>query len=423
MRADLRRKVEVTQWLFWQMGGLGPMAGQNHHFSQYAPTKIPYAIDRYVSETNRLYGVLNRRLADRAFVAGEYSIADMATYPWIVPYERQGQNLQDFPHLKRWFENIKARPAVVRAYAKAKEINTQPTVTEESKRILLDRRRQPSRAKGHPFVGRQLYDLAGAEAERRFSPYCWRTKMALIHKGLPFDTIPWRFNEKSVIAFSGQGRVPVLSDGDQVVSDSWTIATYLEDAIQIVRHCFVAREAARLPGLSMPGRMAFWLAGSCVWSSPTSSRISIRRTALTFARREKSASARSWRRSALIGKRMCQHSARPWSRFAPCLQPSPIWAVRCRPTPIMPFSAVSSGRDASVHSHCCLRTTRCGRGAIGCFRHLADLPAKRLVIRYDVSDCQRRTGRHSPIRSPIITQSLLTHHQGAGRDLRRGCRG
>ena len=137
MRADLRRKVEITQWLFWQMGGLGPMAGQNHLFSQYVPTKIPYAIDRYVSETNRLYGVLNKRLADRAFVAGEYSIADMATYPWIVPHESQGQKLEDFPHLKRWFENIKARPAVVRAYAKAKEINTQPTVTEESKRILF----------------------------------------------------------------------------------------------------------------------------------------------------------------------------------------------------------------------------------------------------------------------------------------------
>lgn len=150
----------------------------------------------------------------------------------------------------------------------------------------------------------------------------------------------------------------------------------LRTPIQIVRHCFMAREAARSPGLSMPGRVAFWLAGSCVWSSPTSSRISIRRTALTFARREKCASARSWRGSALIGKRMCQHSARPWSRFAPCLQPSPIWAVRFRPTPIMPFSAVSSGRDASVHSHCCLRKTRCGRGAIGCFRHLADLPAK-----------------------------------------------
>jgi GSH-dependent disulfide-bond oxidoreductase len=137
MSADLRDRVGVTQWLFWQMGGLGPMAGQNHHFRQYAPTKIPYAIDRYVKETNRLYGVLNQRLADRQFIAGEYSIADMAAYPWIVPHERQGQNLESFPHLKRWFEAIKARPAVVRAYAKAKEINTQPTVTEESKSILF----------------------------------------------------------------------------------------------------------------------------------------------------------------------------------------------------------------------------------------------------------------------------------------------
>jgi GST-like protein len=137
MHSDFRRKVEVTQWLFWQMGGLGPMAGQNHHFSQYAPKKISYAIDRYVKETNRLYGVLDKRLAHREFIAGEYSIADMATYPWIVPYERQGQKLQDFPHLKRWFENIKARAAVVRAYDKAKKINTQPTVTEESKRILF----------------------------------------------------------------------------------------------------------------------------------------------------------------------------------------------------------------------------------------------------------------------------------------------
>lgn len=137
MRADLRRKVEVIQWLFWQMGGLGPMAGQNHHFGQYAPERLPYAIDRYVKETNRLYGVLNKRLADREFIAGEYSIADMATYPWIVPYERQGQKLEDFPHLKRWFESIKARPAVERAYKTAKEINTQPTITEESKRLLF----------------------------------------------------------------------------------------------------------------------------------------------------------------------------------------------------------------------------------------------------------------------------------------------
>lgn len=135
---DLRGRVEVLQWLFWQMGGLGPMAGQNHHFVQYAPEKIPYAIERYVKETNRLYGVLNKRLADRAFVAGEeYSIADMACYPWIVPHKRQEQNLDDFPHLKRWFEAIRARPATVRAYEIAKEVNTQPTVSDESKSILF----------------------------------------------------------------------------------------------------------------------------------------------------------------------------------------------------------------------------------------------------------------------------------------------
>jgi GSH-dependent disulfide-bond oxidoreductase len=134
---DLRGRVEVLQWLFWQMGGLGPMAGQNHHFSNYAPEKIPYAIDRYVKETNRLYGVLDKRLSDRPFIAGAYSIADMATYPWIVPYERQGQRLEDFPHLKRWFEAIADRPAVKRAYARGKEINTQPTVSEEAKKILF----------------------------------------------------------------------------------------------------------------------------------------------------------------------------------------------------------------------------------------------------------------------------------------------
>jgi GST-like protein len=136
--ADARGRVEVTQWLFWQMAGLGPMAGQNHHFRNYAHEKIPYAIDRYVNETNRLYGVLNKRLADRPFVAGSYSIADMAAYPWIVPHQNQGQSLDDFPHLKRWFETIKSRPAVIRAYDKAKAINTQPSVmTEESRRILF----------------------------------------------------------------------------------------------------------------------------------------------------------------------------------------------------------------------------------------------------------------------------------------------
>lgn len=134
---DLRGRVEVLQWLFWQMGGLGPMLGQNHHFSMYAPEKIPYAINRYVNETNRLYGVLNKRLETREFVAGAYSIADMASYPWIVPWKRQGQNLDDFPHLKRWFEAIRNRPATLRAYAKADAINTQPTVSEEAKKILF----------------------------------------------------------------------------------------------------------------------------------------------------------------------------------------------------------------------------------------------------------------------------------------------
>ncbi|MGE8611379.1 MAG: glutathione binding-like protein [Achromobacter veterisilvae] len=136
--SDLRGRAEVSQWLFWQMGGLGPMAGQNHHFSGYAPERIPYAIDRYVKETNRLYGVLNKRLADREFVAGDYSIADMAAYPWIVPHAKQGQDLNDFPHLKRWFDAIAARPATQRAYALADTVNTAPSVSdEESRRILF----------------------------------------------------------------------------------------------------------------------------------------------------------------------------------------------------------------------------------------------------------------------------------------------
>ena len=134
---DLHGRIEVMQWLFWQMGGLGPMAGQNHHFRQYAPEKIPYAIERYVNETNRLYGVLDKRLANREFIAGDYSIADMASYPWVVPYERQGQKLDDFPNLKRWFETIRARPAVVRAYELAKKINVQPTVSDKSRSVLF----------------------------------------------------------------------------------------------------------------------------------------------------------------------------------------------------------------------------------------------------------------------------------------------
>lgn len=137
-QAQVHARAEVLQWLFWQMGGLGPMAGQNHHFSQYAPEKIPYAIDRYVKETNRLYGVMDRRLADRPFLAGEaYSIADMASYPWIVPWKRQGQDLDSFPNLRRWFEAIRTMPSTERAYAKAEAINTAPTVSEEAKAVLF----------------------------------------------------------------------------------------------------------------------------------------------------------------------------------------------------------------------------------------------------------------------------------------------
>ena len=134
---DLRGRYDVLQWLFWQMGGLGPMAGQNHHFSQYAPEKLPYAIERYVNETSRLYAVLDKRLADREFVAGDYSIADMAAYPWIVPHQRQQQNIDDFPNLKRWFEAIRARPAVVRAYEKGKAVSAKPVIDEESRKILF----------------------------------------------------------------------------------------------------------------------------------------------------------------------------------------------------------------------------------------------------------------------------------------------
>jgi GST-like protein len=137
MAGDVRGRAETLQWLFWQMGGLGPMAGQNHHFNRYAPEKIPYAMERYIKETNRLYGVLNKRLADREFMAGPYSIADMASYPWIVPHEAQGQNLDDFPHLKRWFDAIGQRPAVKRAYAVADQFKSAPVMTDEAKKILF----------------------------------------------------------------------------------------------------------------------------------------------------------------------------------------------------------------------------------------------------------------------------------------------
>ena len=136
---DLRGQVQTLEWLMWQMAGLGPMAGQNHHFANYAPEKIPYAIERYVKETSRLYAVLDKRLAGRDFIAGrEYTIADMACYPWIIP-ERQGQSFDDFPNLKRWHAAIRARPATARAYALVKQVNPGAggIRTEEERKVLF----------------------------------------------------------------------------------------------------------------------------------------------------------------------------------------------------------------------------------------------------------------------------------------------
>jgi GST-like protein len=136
--ADARGRIAALEWLFWQVGGLGPMAGQNHHFGRYAPERIPYAIERYVKETNRLYGVLDRRLTKHAFLAGNaYSIADVAVYPWIVPWQLQQQDLGEFPALKHWFEGVASRPATIRAYARKGEFGSSPVVTEESRKVLF----------------------------------------------------------------------------------------------------------------------------------------------------------------------------------------------------------------------------------------------------------------------------------------------
>ena len=134
---ELRGRTEVVQWLFWQMGGLGPMLGQNLHFSQYAPEKIPYAIERYVNETSRLFKVLDKRLTDREFITDDYSIADIASYPWVFKHPFLQMGLEDFPNVNRWFQSIAQRPAIVRAYEIGASINTTPTVTEESRKFLL----------------------------------------------------------------------------------------------------------------------------------------------------------------------------------------------------------------------------------------------------------------------------------------------
>ena len=176
--ADLYGRYDAIQWTFWQMGGLGPMAGQNHHFRNYAQEKIKYAIDRYVNETNRLYGVLNKRLADREFIAGDYSIADMASYPWIVPYKNQEQNIDDFPHLKRWLETIRERPATVRAYALAKEVNPNFGQVQQHRaglehrdrlspalRFMIDHRRNPVVRRDRQKLRLELFALADLHRE------------------------------------------------------------------------------------------------------------------------------------------------------------------------------------------------------------------------------------------------------------------
>jgi len=145
MPADFRGRTEVMEWLFWQMGGLGPMLGQNHHFNLYAPEKIPYAIERYMRETERLYSVLNYRLANRAYITAEYSIADIAVYPWIASHRKQRVDLHEFPNVRRWFEAVQARPAVQRAYDIGQRVNPAPVVTEESRSILFGQGRQTPR--------------------------------------------------------------------------------------------------------------------------------------------------------------------------------------------------------------------------------------------------------------------------------------
>jgi len=148
MPADFERRMEVLQWLFWQVGGLGPMGGQIGHFNVFAPEQVPYAIDRYTREVHRLYGVLDRRLAGREFIVGEYSIADIASYPWIVPHAAHGQDLADFPHLKRWFETMAARPGTRATYDGVTDVYSKQDrpLSDEARRILFGRNTQSSLA-------------------------------------------------------------------------------------------------------------------------------------------------------------------------------------------------------------------------------------------------------------------------------------
>jgi GSH-dependent disulfide-bond oxidoreductase len=140
--ADERARVPVEEWLYWQMANLGPMAGNCHHFRNYAQDKIQYGIDRFTNEVNRLYGVMNMRLQDHAFLAGEYSIADMASYPWVRPYKNQGQDLAQFPHLEKWFQRIHDRAAVAKAVKVGEELrsNYNLATDKEAQKVLFGQR-------------------------------------------------------------------------------------------------------------------------------------------------------------------------------------------------------------------------------------------------------------------------------------------
>ena len=134
---DIRQKKTAMEWLFWQMGGFGPMLGQNHHFARYAPEKIPYAIDRYHRETERLYGVLNKRLEGREFIADDYGIPDMAFYPWAAAHDWHYISLENYPNVKRWHDAIKQRPAVIKAYELGEQYKRKTDMTPEMKKILF----------------------------------------------------------------------------------------------------------------------------------------------------------------------------------------------------------------------------------------------------------------------------------------------
>lgn len=145
MPTDMRQRYDVMQWLMFQMGSVGPMLGQAHHFRRYAPEQIPYAVERYTNEASRIYRVIDKRLGEAQYLAGDYSIADMATYPWLRPHKWQGQDLADFPNLSRWYADMRARPAVQRGLAVLKE--------------RLERNKEkPSGGSWNALFGKQQYE-------------------------------------------------------------------------------------------------------------------------------------------------------------------------------------------------------------------------------------------------------------------------